>query len=91
MCKYGNYSCICENFPPFFSQCTSKSSSTTHGTCLTQSECAAKSGQVDGNCAAGFGVCCIFTYDQSKNWKTLNFLTLTFISIGYATSMIRLW
>ena len=28
-------------------------------TCLTSSECAAKSGSAQGNCAAGFGVCCI--------------------------------
>merc|ERR1711997_344268 len=33
-------------------QCTASSSSTTYGTCYTSS---------DGNCAAGFGVCCVIT------------------------------
>ena len=28
-------------------------------TCLTSSECSSKSGSAQGNCAAGFGVCCI--------------------------------
>jgi len=42
-------------------QCTAKSDNTEYGTCLTSSECIAKSGSTDGNCAAGFGVCCVFT------------------------------
>jgi len=28
---------------------------------MTDTECSSKSGTVDGNCAAGFGVCCTFT------------------------------
>merc|ERR1711990_1001443 len=40
-------------------QCTGSSSSTTYGTCYTSSECSAKGGSADGNCAAGFGVCCV--------------------------------
>ena len=39
-------------------QCTASSSSTTYGTCYTSSECTSKGGSSDGNCAAGFGVCC---------------------------------
>jgi len=42
-------------------QCTASSSSTTYGTCYTSSECTAKGGSSDGNCAAGFGVCCVIT------------------------------
>ena len=48
----------------FYRQCTGKSSSDTgtmYGTCLTLTECQAKSGVANGNCAAGFGVCCTFT------------------------------
>lgn len=30
------------------------------GTCYSQTECNDKSGQKSGNCASGFGVCCIF-------------------------------
>ena len=40
-------------------RCTSSSSSATYGTCVTSSECTAKGGTGDGNCAAGFGVCCV--------------------------------
>merc|ERR1719222_29254 len=42
-------------------QCTASSSTTTYGTCYTSSECTAKGGSSDGNCAAGFGVCCVIT------------------------------
>ena len=42
-------------------QCTASSSSTTYGTCFTSSECTTKGGSADGNCAAGFGVCCVIT------------------------------
>jgi len=40
-------------------RCTASTSSTTYGTCLTSSECSTNGGSSDGNCAAGFGVCCI--------------------------------
>merc|ERR1719192_3268261 len=42
-------------------QCTTKSDTTMKGTCYSESECTSKGGTVDGNCAAGFGVCCMFT------------------------------
>ena len=32
-----------------------------NGTCYTSSECTSKGGSADGNCAAGFGVCCVIT------------------------------
>merc|ERR1719410_327922 len=44
-------------------QCTAKSSTSStpvYGTCFSNSECTSKGGTVDGNCAAGFGVCCTF-------------------------------
>ena len=34
--------------------------SVVSGTCLTSSECSTAGGSSDGNCAAGFGVCCEF-------------------------------
>ena len=34
---------------------------TMRGTCLTSNECAGQGGTADGGCAAGFGVCCMFT------------------------------
>lgn len=42
-------------------QCTGASSTSTYGTCFTSSECSSKGGTADGNCAAGFGVCCVIT------------------------------
>ena len=42
------------------SQCTAASDSTFFGTCYAETECSSKGGTVDGNCAAGFGVCCTF-------------------------------
>lgn len=41
--------------------CTSASSTTTFGTCFTSSECSTAGGTADGNCAAGFGVCCVIS------------------------------
>lgn len=44
-------------------ECTSKSTLTggaRSGTCYTSTECSDKSGTASGNCASGFGVCCIF-------------------------------
>jgi len=50
--------------------CTSSDSS-RNGTCFTSTECSNKGGRALGNCAAGFGVCCVFilstTGDISQN------------------------
>merc|ERR550532_1574804 len=45
-------------------QCTgasASSSQTVLGTCFSSTECTNKAGKADGNCASGFGVCCVFT------------------------------
>jgi len=39
------------------------SGSYRNGTCYTAEECVSKGGAKAGNCAAGFGVCCLFTTD----------------------------
>jgi len=41
--------------------CTSTSGTYGNGTCYTAGECSSKGGSAQGNCAAGFGVCCVFT------------------------------
>lgn len=44
-------------------ECTSETSvsgGATQGTCYTSTECSDKGGTHSGNCASGFGVCCIF-------------------------------
>ena len=40
-------------------QCTSASDDFTFGTCLSATECGEAGGIKDGNCASGFGVCCV--------------------------------
>jgi len=53
--------------------CTSNdkiSSGTTdnrNGTCVTSSECIDRGGSAKGNCAAGFGVCCVQIIDDDDN------------------------
>merc|ERR1712004_172028 len=50
--------------------CTSTSSISSgstqyrNGTCYTSSGCGDKGGSVKGGCAAGFGVCCVFMYND---------------------------
>ena len=47
--------------PPWSSESLDFNKYFLQGTCYTASECGTKSGTSDGNCAAGFGVCCTFT------------------------------
>jgi len=39
---------------------TSISGGATAGTCYSSTECSDKNGMASGNCASGFGVCCVF-------------------------------
>jgi len=43
-----------------------------NGTCFTASECGSKGGSSKGSCAAGFGVCCIFTKNSDSD-TTVNY------------------
>merc|ERR1712064_244348 len=53
-------------------ECNSSTTSTTSGTCYTSSECASRSGNAEGNCAAGFGVCLYIEFGtQSTDTITL--------------------
>merc|ERR1711892_614072 len=47
-------------------------SSTTYGTCYTATECSAAGGSADGNCAAGFGVCCLITTNSCGSTISTN-------------------
>ncbi len=53
-------------------ECTSTSDSTIRGTCLSFSECNDQGGSQAGNCAAGFGVCCVFSFSSSGSTVTVN-------------------
>jgi len=45
--------------------CTSTSGTYSNGTCFTAGECSSRGGSANGNCAAGFGVCCVFSISTS--------------------------
>merc|ERR1719430_2068387 len=47
--------------------CASTSGTCSNGTCFTSSECSSKGGTAQGNCAAGFGVCCIFSVSATAS------------------------
>merc|ERR1711936_425616 len=65
-------------------ECTSSSSSTTMGTCLTSSECTSRSGTASGSCAAGFGVCCVVSTNTCGTSLSSN---ITYIrNPGYPSS-----
>eukprot|EP00094_Tigriopus_californicus_P013861 TCALIF_13416-PA protein Name:"Protein of unknown function" AED:0.41 eAED:0.45 QI:0/0.6/0.45/0.81/0.7/0.81/11/0/201 len=40
--------------------CVSTGAGNLHGTCYDSTSCSSKGGTASGNCAAGFGVCCLF-------------------------------
>ena len=40
-------------------QCTTTSDNTQLGTCMSAEDCGTAGGVKDGNCASGFGVCCL--------------------------------
>jgi len=46
--------------------CTSNSATFNNGTCVTSSECTSRGGTSQGTCAAGFGVCCVFTFSSTS-------------------------
>merc|ERR1719228_1129546 len=52
--------------------CSSTSGTYKNGTCLTAGECSSRGGSAQGNCAAGFGVCCIFSVSASGSSVTEN-------------------
>ena len=43
----------------FFSACTAQSNNDLRGSCHTPEECGELGGTQDGNCASGFGTCCV--------------------------------
>merc|ERR1711997_1273692 len=66
-------------------ECTSESSATQKGTCVTASECTTMTGSADGNCAAGFGVCCVVA---TSTCGTLISTNITYIrNSGYPSSI----
>merc|ERR1712038_2162915 len=56
-------------------ECQAKSTTTMQGVCYSNTECSDKGGEKDGNCAAGFGVCCTFTIDDTSSGTVNNNIT----------------
>jgi len=52
---------------PCQSTSTTGSGINRNGTCFTSTECTEKSGTAAGNCASGFGICCIFTINDATS------------------------
>merc|ERR1719228_143054 len=52
--------------------CASTSGTYSNGTCFTSSECSSKGGSAQGNCAAGFGVCCVFSVSATGSTVSQN-------------------
>ncbi|XP_040564719.1 uncharacterized protein [Lepeophtheirus salmonis] len=65
-------------------ECTSSDTSARCGTCYSSSECAEKGGRAAGNCAAGFGVCCLFIVDTCGSTISRN--NSYFRSPGFPTA-----
>lgn len=64
--------------------CTTVSNSAITGTCMTTSECTNAGGVGDGNCASGFGTCCLFRLSTCGGSATRN---CTYIeNVGYPTA-----
>jgi len=64
--------------------CRSSSGTYSNGTCYTAQECSSKSGSAQGNCAAGFGVCCVFTVSTSAS--TVNENCTYIVNPGYPSN-----
>jgi len=47
------------------SECQSTKDKENKGVCYSSTECSGKGGHAEGNCAAGFGVCCIIKIDST--------------------------
>lgn len=52
--------------------CSSTSGTYSNGTCYTADECSSRSGSAQGNCAAGFGVCCVFSVSATGSKVSQN-------------------
>jgi len=48
------------------SECQSTKHTENKGICYSSTECSGKGGLAEGNCAAGFGVCCIIKIDSTS-------------------------
>jgi len=69
--------------------CTTTSSSYTKGTCYSSSECTTMGGTAYGNCAAGFGVCCVVSTNTCGDKVSTNgtYVTNPGFPAAYTTTL----
>jgi len=69
-------------------QCTTSSTSFTLGTCYSSTECSSNGGTAYGSCAAGFGVCCVFSTSTCGTTisKNCTYITNPGFPSGYTTT-----
>jgi len=60
----------------------------TMGTCYTASECTNKGGEERGNCASGFGVCCVAVVDTCQSSPTITFNNSYIVNPGYPADVM---
>merc|ERR1711884_738100 len=66
------------------SECQSTKHTENKGICYSSTECSGKGGLAEGNCAAGFGVCCVITI-KSKTGGTISHNATIIENYGYPT------
>jgi len=66
------------------SECQSTKHKENKGICYSSTECSGKGGLAEGNCAAGFGVCCIIKIN-SKTGGTISHNATIIENYGYPT------
>jgi len=68
-------------------QCTTQMSNDMFGICVTAEECNGRSGTKSGNCASGFGVCCLTAIEATGSGATIS-NNLTYITNqGFPTAV----
>merc|ERR1711937_20249 len=66
------------------SECQSTKDKENKGICYSSTECSGKGGLAEGNCAAGFGVCCVIKI-SSKTGGTISHNATIIENYGYPT------
>ncbi|XP_059078273.1 uncharacterized protein LOC131876800 [Tigriopus californicus] len=59
--------------------CTTTGAGNLRGTCMDSTSCSSKGGTASGNCAAGFGVCCLFIVNGACTAEQTIFQNCTYI------------
>lgn len=67
-------------------ECTTTSSSSLNGVCKTAEECTDSGGTSMGNCASGFGICCLHKTDDCSSSQTISNNVTYLLNPGYPSS-----